>query len=180
MAMNTYPLQIPLGFAIDETVIPYLRLMTDKLLGHIPEDIQKLLDEGLFDRAAKSDSETDSELRDILQQNDYDNASMGLESADFLNDKVGFPRTLCCYASEFEGEVQYLDAEGNEVRTRNYDDDDIMVYECAKEPGPFKLAYGSMSEFIDELKDAFACIDMIPDDFDWQGHVVSVVGTYFC
>lgn len=175
MSMNTYSLHSPLCFIIDAQVAPYLCLAYDKQKNQVPPEIQALLDTGRFHEAAASELSGNS-LRTVLNTAGYSSIDMAHEAADELS---GFPSLI--YLSEVEGEILYLSEDGvTSVRSEEMEDNSICFYDSINVSTPFKAAYGSMQEFINEVKSVFGPLGVFPDDFNWMAHIACVDGAYRC
>lgn len=171
MSMHTYPLCSDLCFVVDEHVAPYLVLAHDKQNNQVPSEIQALLDAGTFHRAAASTYP--NSLKEVLDAAEYSDIAMAYEVSDELH--------LALYYGQFEGEILYLNEDGfTSFRSEEMADDFICFYEPAKASTPFKAAYGSMREFIHEVKSVFEPLGVFPKDFDWLAHIASFSGTTCC
>lgn len=185
MSMNTYPLEAPLAFHVDEQTAAFL--LRSSVLAWLrekahapnatptPEQTKNkavraiLEDDTLFRQAVQPGSEAYDKL------NDYDLFSVS-DATDLLQHE---DIDHVCYMSEFQGEIQKLDHDGHATgESISCEDDYVLFILPDKETSPFRAAYESMQEFIDEVKDKLSAL--LPDSFDYASRVVSVSGTYFC
>lgn len=168
MSMNTYPLQEPLAFAVDETVAIWVNLAAAKADGAVAPIVKKLLDEHRFDKL------DDPVVKEILDEEDFLNVS---DAHDYL-ESIGISNVYC---SQFDGEMGYLTRDGeHHAKTVEFRDDYIAYVPAASETSPFKTAYGSVDDFVAEIKAVFDGKNVFPDGFDYAAHVVAISGTYFC
>lgn len=168
MSMNTYPLEAPLAFIIDEVTAAWINLAAAKADGRVSPDIQKLIDEGRFDRL------DDPEVKVILDREDFLNVS---DAKEYLEDERNISTVYC---SEFDGGVSYLGEDGeHSIRTVGYSDDYIAYIAAQESVSPFHQAYENIGGFIAEVKETFRGENIFPDGFDYLAHVVSISGAYF-
>lgn len=166
MSMNTYPLQEPLAFAVDEAVAIWVNLAAAKTDGAVPSIVKKLLDEHRFDKL------DDPVVKEILDEEDF----LSIADAHDYLETLGISNVYC---SQFDGEMNYLTGDGGHyARTVEFRDDYIAYVPAASETSPFKTAYGSVDGFVAEIKAAFHGKGVFPDGFDYAAHVVAVSGTY--
>lgn len=163
MAMHTYPLVESTAFLIDHHVAAYLNLVGEKKSGHISENIQGVMDQGVFD--------------DMAQHGTLPDEYCNLDSAKDAMETLGIE---CVYLSKFEGCVKTLFNDRAATPMDISMSDDILAYlQPVNEPTLFSQAY----ECSEALKDEFACAlrkAALPETFDWWRHIVSISGTYSC
>lgn len=160
----TYPVAVPLAFIIDDEVTAYIMLKQDQEHQRVPEDIQKIIDAGDFQAAAKR---MDPVL-DIASYFERD------EAAEVLEEKyVDFG-----IASEFEGDVTYLDKDFQRVHNESYTNGYIVYVKPFNEPEFCKAAYTSIDEIIAEFKKVLAPVGAFPSDFDWASKLVKITGIH--
>ena len=82
----------------------------------------------------------------------------------------------------FDGDAESsLHSKVNEVRYVEYSDDVVYYLPPRKEFSLFEVAYNSPEELLAEHQETMRNMGVdLPDDFDWWGHIVDIVGTYFC
>ena len=154
-----------IGFWISREVAPHMILAHDVEYGCVPEEIQKIIDEGAFADKAKNG----------LLPNGY---SESFVLADLYEDK-----DRVYYAMPFAGTISTLFPKRAVSPIRNCI--------CARDDGPFFIpasrkadmfipAYSSPDELLDGFKSVLAGFGVeLPDDFDWFAHVVRIDGTEF-
>lgn len=179
MSMNTYPLNEPLCLNIDETVTAYLlrpdirQTLQDKTeLTDTERTVLAILsDDARFLAAMKPGTP------DHVALNEYDMFNVSDAEEILLdNDIEGL-----VYMSEFQGKADLIDDNGNvleSVHSIDYEDDYIVLITPERAQSYFHTAYFSINDFIAELK--LKLDDLLPEDFDYRPHIMSVNGTYFC
>ncbi len=156
MNMYTYPFEKQLAFFIDQKVAAFI--VRKDLLDEI-EANPDLAGTDITPDMLAEETASVCDAVDILQARDLDQD--------------------ICYASEFAGTVTWLDKDGNQtVKTKDFEDDFIACIVPQRESTPFKCAYNSMDEFIDEIRKLFNREGIFPDNFDYAANVVSISGTY--
>lgn len=164
MGMATYPMN-DVGFYVDHEVAAYILLAADQATGEVPCEIATLLEDGTFAARAKKGN----------LPCDYSIPSVAYECYDGAD-------TVVTWANEFDGEVSTLFPERAKSPIEETLSDESLVYvPSAKEAELFKAAYQSPEELLEEFKAAFTDQEIVlPDDFDWWAHVVTIKGTHFC
>lgn len=164
MSMNTYPINCPAAFLIDEEVTAYVLLSEDRANNEIPEEIKACFIDGTFAAKAKTDT-----------------LPCGYSDVSTAQEVLS---KVTCYFSSFMGEIISLFPERSKTpieRSCNSGDDFIAYIPCNKEPNLFKVAYESPDELLNEFKEKLKDRGVeLPDDFDWWAHIVSINGTKFC
>ena len=87
---------------------------------------------------------------------------------------------VCEYISEFTGEAQTINDDGNinwGKELESFRGDSIAYVPLAKYPTLFKRAYFSMEEIIDEFKSKLG--EYLPEDFDYRSRICHICGTYY-
>ena len=87
-----------------------------------------------------------------------------------------------CRVGQFDGEAEpMLYDRVEEAKCREYSDDTVYYLPAKQEAGLFRIAYSSPDELLKEHKETIRNMGIVlPDDFDWWGHIVDIYGTYFC
>lgn len=187
MSMNTYPMEALLAFQVDEQVAAYLNrpgmLQDLNKPAHLPkpgtlltpmQQVEATMRKILADDARfAKEIRPDSAMRQALE--DYDLFNIGDASCRLQEEDIN----NLCYMSEFDGEIQKLDSEGHATgESVNYNDDYVLLLLPERNLSYFRAAYMSMDDFITELK--IKLDGLLPENFNYAAHIVSVSGTYFC
>lgn len=160
MSMCEYPIVEEGCFLIDQAVAPWIWRKLDQQAGTISEELQGIDDES-FKAMLRND-----ELPEEYYRGDGD-------LFDILN-KKNIPGLICC--NDFSGEVSSL--RGNALEF-NLDGAELLYIQPEQESTLFHAAYSSFEELVEEFKHKLAGLG-IPDNFDWEGHIVKINGTNFC
>lgn len=172
MSMQSYPAKEHHAFYVDHVVTAHIMLALDKELGEVPEEIQKILDEGgmeAFTKAAIAYDET-------LDDNDY--FCDAFELSNRLEDtNLGHSVGVVPY-SNFDGTVDstYPDRAKRSVE-QSLSEETFGLILPGREESLFEKAYESPEELMEEYKHDLEGV--LPDDFDWWAYMVDVDGTTF-
>lgn len=159
MSMYEYPVVEEGCFLIDRAVAPWIWRNLAQKDGNVPEGLQ-----GVDDETFKS----------MIENNELPEGYCGLSDLfDVLNEK-NIPGLIWC--SDFSGEGSSLRGDALEFEL---DGSEILYIQPEREATLFQAAYSSFEELVEEFKHKLAGLG-IPDDFDWEGHVVKINGTNFC
>lgn len=160
MSMASYPF-VDTGFYIDGEVAAYIMLASDQAAGCVPEEITKLQEDGSFATVAKTGG----------LPSDYCDISVVSECIEEIS-----------YVTSFDGEISTLNLDrGDSAIELSFGDDGLAYIPAAKSAELFKAAYSSPEELLEEFKSFFAAHGvLLPEDFDWWAHIVSIEGTIFC
>lgn len=149
-------------FLIDEYTYAYVLLADDKQRNQISKNIQKLLDQGLFDDAVKHGELDEYKLEDSdFDWLEYAMSYVGsIETA--LPDRAKQPIKRYADTSDANGEY-------------------FAYLQFNKQPDLFTPPYANPEDALDEIKTRLAEHDVIlPDDYDWWAHIVKLKGSdYF-
>lgn len=167
MNMQTYYLSCPLAFLIDEEVAAHINKEVYLRSGmEIPSEVQTLIDSGRFSEAAKDIK------NEALNNAGFFDIHMAVENIGLQRDDID-----CVLVPEFEGWVNRLSTNGHPIESRKIDDT-IAYIEAIESPSPFKAAYKSMQEFVQEIRQTFKGTGFLPDGLKIEEHVVEIHGTY--
>lgn len=164
MGSYTYPAYEAAVFFVDYEVAAYIYRSIDKRDDTVPAEIASLSEE-VFREKAKEGSLPcfyDS-LEDVYNAVDFEMALLPM----------------------FSGELTQLFPQ-KALEEKEYTFTDMQTYSltyipAGKTPALFWAAYNSPEELLEEFQDKlFDAGIILPEDFDWWGHIVSVNGTYYC
>lgn len=158
--MSTKAQYAPLVFIIDDEVAAYIKLKDDLKHDRVPKNVQKLIDDGGFDKAVKNkDLTLDQEL--YFERN---------EAAEIMEENyMGF-----YIASNFFGDVVYLDKKLQRIYAESYTNGYIVFLRPSRDMDFFKAAYDNIDEIIEEFKKALSPVGAFPPDFDWASKLVEI------
>lgn len=164
MSMNTYPATHEATLVIDGRLAAHIHLAFDRGEGLIPEEIQKILDEGGMTEFSRRAAAGDLPC-EYCNTDDVD---------DIIDDVDG----MCSY-NEFTGEAETLFPEKTETPLHVSKRDERFVHIVPRKDATlFSTAYESPEELLAEFRETLK--DFVPDDVDLWPNVCSLNGTYFC
>ena len=180
MSMNTYDIYEPAGFLIDKSIAPYILLHADRKDNCVPENVQKLLDENVFDDAVRAAvksanletlTEREQELAELIPDDYMDIGFAVKHMIDIDHD--------CIYANEADVEIQtYESADVPDPICTRIRDNILGYLQPLKRMSYTNAAYASVDELVDEYRNRME--EILPADFDYRRHICSIEGTYFC
>lgn len=125
---------------------------------YVDEDLKRYLAEAVF---ANND---DVSVEEYLEDSG---------NVDFSDD---FPEVETTY--EFSGEIEQLqDSASHPLALPDSFDADSILYVYADKANSLYESYADIAELVNEFKTKLAYAkDTIPDDFDWESHIVRING----
>ena len=164
MGSYTYPAYEPAVFFVDYEVAAYIYRSIDKRDNTIPVEIAELSEERFREMAKEGSLPCYyNSLEDVYNAVDFEMTLLPLFSGNL---KQLFPKKT--------------------LEKQEYTFSDMQCYSLTyipakRTPNLFSAAYNSPDELLEEFQDIlFEAGIVLPDDFDWWGHIVSVNGTYYC
>lgn len=160
MSMTSCAL-VDTGFYIDAEVAAYIQLASDKAGDTVPGEIKEVLENGAFAVRAKAGNLPCW----------YSDVSV---TSEFLGD---YGR----HSSAFAGEVATLLPERTKSPMERSFRGTYLLYIPAPDAADLFLApYSGPEELLADFKGIMKELSVVlPDDFDWWAHVVSINGTDF-
>jgi hypothetical protein len=122
---------------------------------------------------------TDEMLKTIASKHcaDYTEEAYNENDWDFKNEL--YEAGIIEYISEFTGESVDVEDDGRDVYTigEEYWNEAIFYVPVNNYRTLFKAAYNNMDEIVSEFR--WHLHELLPEDFDYRGHVRHIVGSYY-
>lgn len=173
MSMGFYPVTEPAALYISNELAAYIIHAWNLKCGYtFPDEVKEAIEDGTFHEQAKNG--------DLPEE--YQNIHLAFDILDEEN-------MYACYVSSFTGSVATLDERPVQGDTFDLDfDDDFLVYiPCLWDVSLFEARYDSYDELRSEFIHRFERSDLaeyfqhiIPEDFDWDKHIVTISGIMYC
>lgn len=160
--IKTFPLYEKVAFHLDTVCMAHIALYNDMLHNNVPDDVQKLVDDGRFTTVATTQPDvlpedyTDpSEIYDIMQRLDYRCILIGNATGEIM--------------PHFGGPTQ------------EFEEEEILYLPPLHELSYYTKPYDDINDIVDEFKRRLkeSC-RTLPDDFDYKSRICVISGTHWC
>ena len=164
--MNDYPMTERAAFYIDKELAAHINHMYLRKLGQEPVDVKLIVADGKFNAMAR-EGLLPSELYDMSLVVD------ALQDADI--DTLVYPDTFSCnVTSAFPTPTKAPIEE-------SLSDEYIVYLKTYRDIPAESESYSDKDALLAEFRETIESLKIVlPADFDWWAHIVSVNGTYFC
>lgn len=164
--MNDYPMTERAVFFIDKELAAHINHMYLRKLGQEPVDVKLIVADGKFNAMAR-EGLLPSELYDMSLVVD------ALQDADI---------DTLVYADTFSGNVTSAFPTKTKAPIEESLSDEYIVYLKTYRDIPAESeSYSDKDALLAEFRETIESLKIVlPADFDWWAHIVSVNGTYFC
>lgn len=174
MPTNIICLEEPLAFYIDQEAAAHINRFGFKVLSVSAKDIGETAYETMkHPDFSKFICDPSSKEYQALKTAGFFDVFNAMETLGHIT------KNNWVHSDKFTGIVRYLNNNGEPTgQTEELENGNILFIRSSRKSTPFRAAYSCMNDFIQEIKDSLAWLNIFPADFDYQKHIVSISGTY--